>query len=297
MSEQEAKSANIVPGSMVQAGMITRYTLLDYFRSRRFAILFVLVLLISALLTVVFAWKRPPEALLNPLAFYSTWWGTSATLVVALAGIFFGGDAISSEFQNRTGYSVLPNPIRRSSVYVGKFVAALIAASIILVIFAAITVVNELYYFGPNVPVEFWESALFAWVYLLAVLGFTFFLSSAFKSGSYSILVSAVFLLFGFALIEMIIQDLVGIEPWFILSYGSGIVGNVLQVWCPSLLSASYCVIGLPHVTTTATTIGRQVITVTSYNAGNAEGLVIMVAYLVVTGILGLVLFERKEFN
>ena len=137
--------------------------------------------------------------------------------------------------------------------------AALIAASILLVIFAAITVVNELYYFGLNVPVAFWESAFFDWIYLLAVLGFTFFLSSAFKSGSYSILVSAVFLLFGFALIEMIIEDLVGIEPWFILSYGSGIVDNVLQVWCPSLLSASYCMTGLPHVTTTTTLPRRKI--------------------------------------
>jgi ABC-2 type transport system permease protein len=297
MSEQEVKSANTVPGSMAQVGIMTRYTLLDYFRSRRFAILLVLVLVISTLLTIVFAWKRPPAALLTPLAFYSTWWGMSATLVVALAGIFFGGDAISSEFQNRTGYFVVPNPIRRSSVYVGKFVAALIAASIILVIFVAITVVNELYYFGLSVPGAFWESAFFDWIYLLAVLGFTFFLSSAFKSGSYSILVSAVFLLFGFTLIEDIIENFVGIEPWFILSYGSEIVGNVLKLWCPSMIySGSYCEYP-PHMTTTTTTSGNFVTVVTSYNVGIAEGLVILVAYLVVTGVLGLLLFERKEFN
>jgi ABC-2 type transport system permease protein len=297
MSEREVNSANTVPGSMAQVGIMTRYTLLDYFRSRRFAILFVLVLLISALLTIVFAWKRPSSALVNPLAFYSTWWGTSATLLTALAGVFFGGDAISSEFQNRTGYFVVPNPIRRSSLYVGKFVAALIAASIVLVIFAAITVVNGLYYFGLSVPGAFWESAFFDWIYLLAALGFTFFLSSAFKSGSYAILVSAVFLLFGFSLIETIIEDIAGIEPWYILSYGSEIVGNVLKLWCPSMkYPGSYCEYP-PHMTTTTTTFGNQVTTAISYNAGIAEGLVILVAYLAVTGVLGLLLFERKEFN
>lgn len=296
MSEQ-GKSANIVPGSMVQVGIITRYTLRDYFRSRRFSILFVLILVISALLTIVFAWKRPSEALTTPFAFYSTWWGASAMVVVALSGIFFGGDAISGEFQNKTGYFVVPNPIRRSSVYVGKFMAALIAASIILVVFAAITLVNQLYYFGLRVPGAFPESVFFAWIYLLAVLGFTFFLSSAFKSGSYSILVSAVFLLFGFTLIQMVVEDLVGIEPWFLLSYGAEIITNVFVVWCPSLLSASYCSTYPPHITTTTTTSGNSVITVTTYNAGIAEGLAILVAYLVVTGVLGLVLFERKEFN
>lgn len=296
MTEQ-AKSANTVPGSVVQAGIITRYTLLDYFRSRRFSILLVLILLISALLTVVFAWKRPAEAFIDPLDFYSTWWGSSATIVAALAAIFFGGDAISGEFQNRTGYFVVPNPIRRSSVYLGKFFAALVAASIILFTFAAITLVNELYYFGLSVPGAFGESVFFDWVYLLAALGFTFFLSSAFKSGSYSILVSAVFLLFGFSLIEMIIEDLVGIEPWFLLSYGSEIVGNILKVWCPSLLPASYCSTTPPHMTTTTSTIGSHVVTITTYNPGFAEGLVILAAYLVVSGVLGLVLFERKEFN
>jgi ABC-2 type transport system permease protein len=296
MSEQQTNSATTVPGSIAQVRIIAKYTLLDYFRSRRFAILFVLVLVISALLTIVFAWKRPSAALLNPLAFYSTWWGTSATLVASLAGVFFGGDAISSEFQNRTGYFVVPNPIRRSSIYFGKFLAAVTAASIMLLIFAAITVVNQLYYFGPDVPGAFLESASFDWIYLLAVLGFAFFLSSAFKNGSYSILVSAVFLLFGFALIQMIIQELVGVEPWFILSYGSGIVSDVLYVWCATMLTG-YCITGLPHVTTTTTTIGSNVITVTTYNAGIAEGLLIMVVYLAVTGVLGLVLFERKEFN
>lgn len=274
-----------VPGSMEQAAITTRYTFLDYIRSRRFAILLIIMLAISALLTFVFAYKRPAEALLDPLAFYSTWWGMSATFVVALSGIFFGGDAISSEFQNRTGYFVLPNPVRRSSVYVGKYFAALIAASFILLVFTAVTVVNGLYYFGLSVPGAFWESAFFSWIYLLAVLGFAFFISSCFKSSAYSILVSAIFLLFGFGLIEGLVEDLAGLEPWYVLSYGSEIIGNVLK--------PSYPV----HMQSVTEMFGSHTITLTQYNVGITEGLVILVAYFIVTGILGLVLFERKEFN
>lgn len=285
MATAQPETGNVVPGSLSQAMVATKYTFLEYLRSRRFAILFVLMLVISALLTFVFAYKRPVTALTDPLAFYSTWWGMSATFVVVLSGIFFGGDAISSEFQNRTGYFVIPNPIRRSSVYLGKFIGALIAATIVFVVFAGITVANGLYYFGFNVPGAFWESALFAWIYLLAVLGFAFFISSIFKSGSYSILVSAVFLLFGFSLIEGLVSALVGIEPWFVLSYGSEIVGNVLQ--------ATYPV----HAQTISEQIGKKTVELTSYNVGIAEGLVIIIAYFVVTGLLGLLFFERKEFN
>ena len=44
-----------------------------------------------------------------------------------------------------------------------------------------------------------------------------------------SILVTVILLLFGFTLIQTLVSDLVGIEPWFVLTYGSGIIGNILN--------------------------------------------------------------------
>jgi ABC-2 type transport system permease protein len=279
---------NNVPNSITQVGITMRYTFLDYLRSRRFAILLTIMLLISAILTIVVAHYRPSGPLTSPLSFYSTWWGSFATFLVALSGIFFGGDAISGEFQNKTGYFTIPNPVRRSSVYIGKWVSAFIASSIILSIFAAITIANEAYYFGLNVPWQFGESFLFAWFYLIAVLGFTFFFSSFFKTTSYSILVSALLLLVAFGIIETLVQDLAQIEPWFILSYGAEIVGNVLSSPYP------------PHVSKITGPFGRggaSAPTFTSFSVTIPEGLAIISAYFAITAILGLVLFERKEFN
>ena len=45
------------------------------------------------------------------------------------------------------------------------------------------------------------------------------------------------------------------------------------------------------------TVIGRRVITTTQYAAGIGEGILIMAAYLVLTAIAGLWLFEREEFS
>src|ERR1700724_2465535 len=140
---------NNVPNSIAQVGVTVRYTFLDYLRSRRFVILLAIMLLISAILTGVVGYYRPASFVgSGPLSFYASWWSLSITFVVILSGIFFGGDAISGEFQNKTGYFTLPNPIRRSSVDVGKWISAFIAASIVLFIFTAITVANEAYYFG-----------------------------------------------------------------------------------------------------------------------------------------------------
>jgi ABC-2 type transport system permease protein len=270
-------SIGTVPGSMAQAGIITKYTFLDYLRSRRFAILLGLALIISLILTILVAHYRPKGMLSSPLSFDTTWWGTFATILSVLSGIFFGGDGISAEFQNKTGYFTIPNPIRRSSIYIGKYLAAFIAATIILVIYFAITVANQAYYFGAgNIPYELGESFLFAWFYLLAVLGFAFMFSSLFKTSAYSILVSFLLLIIGFNAIQGIIEAFANIEPWFILSYGSSIISNVFTVPYP----------------TTGTRFG-----ITTYVATIPEGLAIMGAYFIVTSVLGLLLFERKEFN
>ncbi len=214
----------------------------------------------------------------------TSWWGNSVTFVIILSGIFFGGDAISGEFQNKTGYFGIPNPIRRSSIYIGKWLAAFFAATMILLVFTVITVGNGIYYFGANVPYQFAESLLFAWFYLAAVLGFTFFFSSLFKSSSMSIIVTAILFLFVFSLIQTLVANLVKIEPWFILTYGAGIIGNILTVPYPD------------HIhTETFGAAGR--ITITTYNATIPEGLAILGLYFIITAILGLLLFERKEFT
>ncbi|MGD0496042.1 MAG: ABC transporter permease [Candidatus Bathyarchaeia archaeon] len=284
MNETETISENKVPSSLTQVGITMKYTFLDYFRSRRFFILLTITLAISALLTFIVGYYRPASFLASNLSFYSGWWGNSTTFVVVLSGIFFGGDAISGEFQNKTGYFGIPNPIRRSSIYVGKWLAALVASTIILSVFTAITLGNGMYYFGSNVPYQFGESVLFAWFYLVAVLGFTFFFSSLFKSSSMSILVTAILFLFAFTLIETLIADLVQIEPWFILTYGGQIIGNVLKASYPPSTSVSSFGPG-----------GQR--TFITYNVTISEGLAIIGLYFVITAILGLVLFERKEFT
>ena len=284
MSETGIVSTNKVPSSMTQVVITMKYTFLDYFRSRRFFILLAITLLISALLTFIVGYYRPASFLSSDLSFYGSWWGNSVTFVIVLSGVFFGGDAISGEFQNKTGYFGIPNPIRRSSIYIGKWLAAFIAATAILGVFTAITVGNGLYYFGLNVPYQFGESVLFAWFYLAAVLGFTFFFSSLFKSSSMSILVTIILFLFVFTLIQTLVANLVKIEPWFMLTYGAQIVGNILTVPYP------------PRSSVTSFGPGGHV-TLTTYNVPVPEGLAIIGLYFIITTILGLVLFERKEFT
>ena len=278
-SQEFAPANNTVPSPLAQALTQFEYEFLNYLRSKRFYILLAITAAIGAAITGALYYYRPSAYLSSPLAFYSVWWGSVASLFVILSGIFYGADAISTEFQNRTGYYLLPNPVTRSSVYLGKFLAAFVASAITVAVFAAITVADASIYFGANIPTEFAEAFLFTIIYILPMLGVSFFFSSVFKNNSYSILVSVMVLWIGFSYLLPLIVTLTGSEPWYLLSYGGQIIGNVVK---PS---------GYPTHVTVAGGI------TTSYATTVPEGLAIMLGYLVVFVILGLVLFERKDLD
>jgi ABC-2 type transport system permease protein len=272
------RANNKVPSSLAQCGVQAEFEFRNYLRSTRFYILLTIVAAIGiAIMAVMYVYK-PSTSLSSPMSFYSVWWGTVANLCVILTGIFFGADAISTEFQNKTGYYLLPNPVGRSSIFVGKWIASFLASAIAIGVYAAITLADGAIYFGFNIPYQFGESFVFALLYMFPILGVSFFISSLFKNNSSSILVTAILLLFGFNFITPLITALSNSEPWYVLSYGAGIITNVLS---PSGYP--------PHAVVIAGS--------SSYNATIPEGLAIMFAYFVVASILGIVLFEREDFN
>jgi ABC-2 type transport system permease protein len=261
---------NTLPTSLQQVGIIARNEMLNYFRSRRFVALLVITLMIAAALTIVVwhagvaniaATTGTASVANNDLDFYSLWWGFTASLLVVFCAVFFGGDAISGEFQNKTGYFLVGNPVRRSSIYVGKWIAAFAASLIIFGVFTAITLANGIGYFGFNIPGLFVESFGFTILYLVAALGFTFFFSSLFKTSSMSIMVTVILLLFGFTLIDTLLTDLAHVEPWFSLAYGSTIIANVMTTPYPS------------HITSTAIRAAAGSPLLTSYSATIVEGI------------------------
>ena len=277
-----SKNNRLIPSSLSQVGTITKYEMLNYFRSRRFFVLLAIDLAISGLFAFIVGYYQIVTSKTTVFDFYSKipWW-SEITLIIALSGIFFGGDAISGEVQNKTGYFLIAHPLRRSSIYIGKWIAAFIASLIIVGIYAAIVVVDGLYYFGTNLPSNVGESFIFSIIYLMAVLGLTFFFSSLFRTSSMSILVTAILFLFAFNIIQLLVENAAGIEPWFVITYGAAIISNILSSSYPTAQRG----IGLG---------GREV---QGYVVSIPEGIAIILAYFVVTAILGLLLFERREFT
>jgi ABC-2 type transport system permease protein len=278
-----------VPTTAAQVGKLARYQLREYLRSLRFVVLTGIVVIIGVLITVIVAHFQG-SIISSPEAFYGTFWGGGVDIVVVLAAVFFGGDAIAGEFQNKTGYFLMGLPIRRATVYVGKFIAAYLASVAMLLVYLVILLGNGGYYLGGNaLPWQLAASLLLALVYLGAVMGATFLFSSLFKVSAYGFVLTALLFLIGFSLIQDLLAELARIEPWMVISYAEATIGNVFGS------NVSWGIYG--SATTATTSVGPQSATVTTWTPGIAEGIVIMLAYLLITAAVGLWLFEREEFT
>ncbi|MCI4369176.1 MAG: ABC transporter permease [Thermoplasmata archaeon] len=275
--------------SWEQVPKLTRYQLRDYLFSRRFVLMMGLVAVIGFILTAVIGYYRPTGFLTDSGTFYATLWGNGVTVVIIFAGVIFGGDAIAGEFQNKTGYFLMGLPVRRATVYVGKYIAAFIASLTAIVFFAILLLANGAYYFGEGAfTAVFVESFILSVVYLLALLGAVFLFSSMFKTSTYATLITAVLFLFGFTLLQDLIAGLAHITPWFVLTYADTIIGGIFNTSCLSAPGTHTCSSPGP---------GGRDFTQTVTNATIPEGVGIMLAYFVITAILGLLLFEREEFS
>ncbi len=278
-----------VPPSVEQIPKLAKYQLREYLRSRRFLSLAVIVLVIGLIVSVVVGYYRGGLVSSN-MAFYGSFWGGGISLIIVLAAVFFGGDAIAGEFQNKTGYFLMGLPIRRSTVYIGKFIAAFIASTAMVLLYFIILLANGVYYFGGNAfPWQLGLSLVLSIIYLSSVLGMTFLLSSLFKTSAYGFVLTALLFLFGFTLLEDLISSLVEIEPWMIISYASSTIGDV---FVPSINWGFAGTVSHVH-----TVIGRRIIATTLYSAGIDEGVLIMLAYFILSAVVGLLLFEREEFS
>jgi ABC-2 type transport system permease protein len=278
----------VVP-SAEQVLRLARYQLRDYLRSRRYILMMGLVGIIGFIITAVIGYYRPTSFVDTPLDFYSTLWGSGVTVVIVFAGVIFGGDAIAGEFQNKTGYFLMGLPLKRPVIYVGKYLAALVASFSAIVVFLLILLANGVFYFGANAfPWQLAESFGLATIYLLALLGTTFLFSSMFKTSTYATLVVAVLFLFGFSLLQALIDGLAHVTPWFIISYADSIIGAVLTTTCATQPGTHTCAMAGPGGHTFLTTVTNPTI---------PQGILIMLGYFVITAVLGLILFQREEFS
>lgn len=148
----------------------------------------------------------------------------------AIVAALLVGDAVCGEFERKTGLVLFPTPQRRFSIFLGKYIAALLPTLLAGVLYYVTMTLQiaQLYGWG-EIPGELWKSFLIALLGAAAAVSVIFFFSSILKRAIAAIIGGFMFLW----MISFILEGLlmrVGQEPWFLISYSSRLIVEVLGV-------------------------------------------------------------------
>lgn len=150
-------------------------------------------------------------------------------LIMVLAAIFFGGDAIAVERYAKTALLIYPLPQKRTSIFLGKYISQLLSSWFIVSLYYATSAVLVIYYYGfEELSEEMAKSILFAFVFMTALLSIAFFLSSIVKNPAGAMMLTF-FLLFMFGpIINMVLIGIDANTDWIITNY-SGLITQVYR--------------------------------------------------------------------
>lgn len=223
--------------------------------------------------TATYRWHDTPEA-------FASGFMSFTSILVVICATFFGADAIVSEYQARTGYLIFPNPIRRSSLYLGKFGASMTASILVITIFYAFTGILS-FVSVSGLDKNFYLSFGFALEYLLAVMAIAYLIST-FMKGTTGATVLTFFL---FVMILPIIDSIgsvSGFKSSWSVTFSAQTITNILTI---------------PYPTDKVTELPGAGLTIHSYYPDPAIAAIVMLVYALIAIAISIVLFRRKQMT
>ncbi len=264
------------------------YYFRNYYRSRSFYLMLLLVLLISGLMVYLsfryinklpdfipaLKGKTIQTGLKEDLFLYI--WAFVLSDLPVFAAVFFGSPAISSEIENRTAFQIFPLPIGRSVLLMGKYLASVSVTLAITAIYVFMEFITYTLVFPTQIPVTFLSSLGLLVVFIFSISAFTFLVSSIFKKNLYAYITVFLIYFIIFSAINIVVELIYSYNPFFLLDNAASIVERVFINVSTSTFAVNNSIAGAPF-------------------SSIMVSLMVMVLYLVVSIVASLLLFENKE--
>lgn len=202
--------------------VVTGYEFLKHIRRRRLYVILGLTLIaeLAVLILLPVLMGDYPD---NIMVMAATL--TIGPSLAVIGAVFFAGDAIAGEFESKTGFLLFPNPVKRITLVIGKYLACCIAVILLIIFGYAITSISLLAIYG-NIPIETAKSFGLCLLYAGSVLSVTFFFSSISKGAMGATVITLVFIMVICGIVESVLM-MAGKPYWFILSAAGESVGTV----------------------------------------------------------------------
>ena len=219
-----------LPSDLAQSGIVARYELLKHLRSRRLLGIFILEFAIIALILVI-----PPlqgQDYPSDSAKFAGMFVQRVWILIIIGSTLFAGDSLVSEFQQRTGYLLFPNPVKKRVLFVGKFAASAGVMFSALAVFYSIVAIIVVAIDG---SISSLMAASFGLALLFAVAALAIgYLISSFMKGSTGALILTFALLLMILPIVDTVATLSKAKPDFSLTFSSGVIGYIMETPYPT---------------------------------------------------------------
>lgn len=150
------------------------------------------------------------------------------TLFIVIAAILFTATSIVSEFEERTALVLFTKPIRKWSIFLGKFAASVAITVGFLIIIYLFTTIVCLVAFG-NVPAELLASLGLAICGTIGISGLAILLSSIAKKGSTASIMTLVTYLLVLSMVSTLIFTYANVETWWMLNDAMSSITNSIK--------------------------------------------------------------------
>ena len=207
-------------GEFEKLKVVTWYELLKQLRRKRFHGALAITVIAVVLMIGLYQGLDLPRQLGISEAALSQWepeifatFVTNMGAMAALAAVFLAGDAIAGEFERKTGYILFPNPVKRTTLVVGKYLACFIASAAILGVAYIMAAAAMLAFYG-TVPVGVLGSLAVTLMFICFMISLAFAFSSVLR-GSMGATIAA--LLTFWVVFTIVTTSLIyaGYDPWF----------------------------------------------------------------------------------
>jgi ABC-2 type transport system permease protein len=202
--------------------IVVGYEFLKHIRRKRLYIILALTIIaeLAVLILVPVLGDGYPDSVEVMAALLSV--GPS---LATLGAIFFAGDAIAGEFESKTGFILFTNPVKRSTLVIGKYIACYAAVALLVILGYVISTISLLVIYG-SVPLASGGSFGLCLLYAGAVLSVSFFFSSVMKGSMSATVVTLVFILVISSIIDTVLM-LTGQPHWFLLSSNGDTIATI----------------------------------------------------------------------
>jgi ABC-2 type transport system permease protein len=202
--------------------IVTEYELLKHLRRLRLYVVIGLALIVQLLILIAFPplGDGYPDNVMTLASLLSM-----GPAFATIGAIFFAGDAISGEFESKTGYILFPNPVRKTTIVIGKYLACLSAMALIMLIAYGVVSISLLSIYR-QLPLVVWKSFGLCLLNVSCVIGITFFFSSLSKGAIGGTVTAFIIIVVVFVTLEAVLMA-TGQPRWFLFSYAGDVMITV----------------------------------------------------------------------